>query len=281
MSRPREQHVCVHRCRGLAYLWLLFAVAALGLGLTAAAQVWTTMAQREREAELLFVGDQFRRAIGAYYEATPGASRYPRKLEDLLSDARYPAVRRHLRRIYRDPMSGTLDWGIVSAPDGGIAGVFSKSGQRSLKKHGFKQEYAVFEGAALHSDWKFIYVAGSPGAGGGVKLQPTQPVQAGPPAQAGAWPGPGMTAPAVTSPAPAVVVPAAPAPPTPPPDPKLEKERTEQQCKALARDDATTCEALRQARGEDVGARCKIAATARLAVCLQAGPFGLPELIVR
>jgi hypothetical protein len=43
---------------GFAYLVLLGFVAVAGIGLAALAQVWSTAAQREREAELLFIGHQ-------------------------------------------------------------------------------------------------------------------------------------------------------------------------------------------------------------------------------
>ena len=92
--------------RGFTYVGLLLAVALAGVALAAAGMLWSTTAKRDKEAELLFVGDQFRRAIGSYYEGTPGAKRYPQRLADLLEDKRLAITRRHLRRIYADPMTG-------------------------------------------------------------------------------------------------------------------------------------------------------------------------------
>ena len=54
---------------------MLFAVALIGILLAAAGQVWRTEALREKEKELLFVGEQFRQAIGSYYENSPGVPR--------------------------------------------------------------------------------------------------------------------------------------------------------------------------------------------------------------
>src|SRR5690606_9507919 len=103
--------------------------------------------------------EEIRRAIGAYFEATPaGAGRYPRALDDLLQDRRYPVVRRYLRRIYPDPMTGSVEWGLVRAPDGGIAGVYSRARTPTLKKTHFNPAHVTFEGAATHADWKFVYV---------------------------------------------------------------------------------------------------------------------------
>ena len=64
-----------------------------------------TAAQREREQELLFVGSQFRNAFMSYYGATPAGRALPAFLEDLVEDNRFPVPRRHLRRVYADPMT--------------------------------------------------------------------------------------------------------------------------------------------------------------------------------
>ena len=79
--------------------------------------------QREKERELLFIGNQFRQAIERYYERSPGElKKYPASLEELLKDNRFVTTQRHLRRIYRDPMTGNTEWGMVNAPEGGIMG---------------------------------------------------------------------------------------------------------------------------------------------------------------
>jgi type II secretory pathway pseudopilin PulG len=110
--------------RGFTYLGLLAAIAIIGIGLVAASEVWTTAARRHRMQELEWVGQQYEQAIGSYYEASPnGAKRYPPSLDDLLQDPRYAAVRRHLRRLYPDPMTGQFDWKLMRAPDGGVQAV--------------------------------------------------------------------------------------------------------------------------------------------------------------
>lgn len=146
------------RHTGFTYIGLLLAVAVLGVGLAATGQVWRTAAAREKERELLFVGNQFRTAIMNYYAGTPaGQIRFPRSLEDLIEDHRMPVVRRYLRRVYPDPITGGDKWGIVPASDGGIAGVFSLSEQAPLKIAGFSGADAKFEGAERYSDWRFVY----------------------------------------------------------------------------------------------------------------------------
>jgi type II secretory pathway pseudopilin PulG len=140
--------------RGFGYLLVLFALAAMGLLLAGAGQVWHTTAQREKEAELLFIGHQFRQAIGAYYALTPDAAKqYPAKLEDLLEDKRLPMPRRHLRQIYRDPMTGRAEWGLVKLGDR-IVGVHSLSAERSLKTTFHKRD-AAFADASRYEQWVF------------------------------------------------------------------------------------------------------------------------------
>ena len=108
------------RGAGIAYLALLIVIAAMGAALAATGSLWRQVQQREKERELLFIGLQFRRAIQHYYEKSPGEKKYPLTLEALLLDERTPAIRRHLRRPYRDPLTHAREWGLVLAPQGGI-----------------------------------------------------------------------------------------------------------------------------------------------------------------
>ena len=150
------------RHRGYTYLVMLFAVATAGAMLASVSVVWHLEARRAKERELLLVGEEIRRAIGLYYERTPGAiKRYPEKLEDLLKDDRYLTLQRYLRRLYRDPLTGKPQWGLVAAPDKGIQGVYSLSTDRPVKQQGFPPAFSRFEGAASYADWKFVYIPAS------------------------------------------------------------------------------------------------------------------------
>ena len=109
---------------GFTYLGVLLAVALIGLGLVTASEVWMTVAHRHKLEQLEFAGQQYAQAIGSYYESTPGAAKqYPRSLEDLLEDRRFPSPRRHLRRIYLNPFETGQQWEVVAGTGGGIAGV--------------------------------------------------------------------------------------------------------------------------------------------------------------
>jgi len=145
------------RQRAFTYLGVLILVAILGSLLAVAGRAWRTQVMRERETELLFVGDQYRQAIRRYADNTPaGAPRYPGELKDLLKDPRRPVIARYLRKLYRDPITGSRDWGIVKAPDGGIAGVYSRSEDKPFKQSNFSAKDASFEAKEKYSEWWFV-----------------------------------------------------------------------------------------------------------------------------
>lgn len=145
--------------RGFTYLAVLGLVAATTAATAMLAPVWHTAAQRERERELLAVGAEFRAAIASYVAAHPAQRReYPRSLDDLVLDRRHPGIRRHLRRIHVDPVTGRAEWGLVRAADGGIAGVHSLSTARPFKQQGFGPGEARFNGATRHADWLFLHL---------------------------------------------------------------------------------------------------------------------------
>jgi len=122
------------RERGFTYLGVLLAVALLGIGLAAASEVWVSVARRERMERLQWTGEQYAQAIGSYYYASPGSVKtYPKTLADLLEDKRYVTVRRHLRQLYANPVTGANDWVLVAAPEGGIQGVRAEGSEFSFR----------------------------------------------------------------------------------------------------------------------------------------------------
>ena len=151
MRAPRYPHQ-----RGIVLLAVLLFILVSTLGAGTLVQMHQTQTQREREEQLLFVGDQYRRAIASYYNTIPpGASRsLPQSLANLLDDHRFPTAMHHLRRLYPDPMTGRADWQLIQA-GAGISGVSSLSNQPTLKKKGFTKEFTQFEDKNLYSDWKF------------------------------------------------------------------------------------------------------------------------------
>ena len=127
------------RTAGFTYLTVMFVIAILLGGLAIVGETWETSARREKEAELLFIGNQYRRAIGLYYEATPGQpKRYPRTLEELLKDPRQPTTQRYLRKLYPDPLTeSNTTWQVVQPEDTQKSGVYDvRSGAPGKSKDG-------------------------------------------------------------------------------------------------------------------------------------------------
>jgi type II secretory pathway pseudopilin PulG len=190
----------LHNQRGVSLLVVLVIIVVMGLSLGTAGMAWKEMMQREREEELFFRGDQYRRAIESYYGTAQKGQRgaqgmYPNKLEDLLKDPRSTQTLRHLRRLYKDPMTGAdfekvqVGGEITGLPGagqrfGGIKGVRSTSTLEPFRVAGFKKPYESFNGAGTYHDWEFVYTP--------EKKQPTQPGGAVPPVP-GTAPQPGGT----------------------------------------------------------------------------------------
>jgi type II secretory pathway pseudopilin PulG len=144
------------RQAGFTYVGLLIAVAVIAVGATAALGAGTSLQLRDTEAELLAIGQEFRRALKAYAEATPvGQPDAPKELAELLRDARQPGVQRYLRRIYPDPLTGKAEWGIERFPDGRIKGIHSLSTTQTIRRAGFPAGLEWFEKAERHNEWVF------------------------------------------------------------------------------------------------------------------------------
>ena len=144
--------------QGFTLLAVLLAMFLLALATQQVMFVVSQQAQREREAELLRIGAEIVRAIGIYHERSPGAIKdWPPSLEALTDDRRFVSLQRPLRRVYADPITRSNDWGLVSAPGGGIAGVYSKSEMTPIREAGVELTELGLGAAQRYSDWKFVY----------------------------------------------------------------------------------------------------------------------------
>jgi len=252
---------------GFTYIALLFAIMLAGTALAATGVLWRTEGAREREAELLFIGGEIQRALESYFLATPlEPRRYPPALEELIEDRRGPVVRRHLRRLYADPLTGKPDWVLVRAPDGTITGVHSTSESVPIKR---ASVFGAFEfvDAKTYRDWVFAarsnaQLAAASGPGGA-------PAVGGPGAGGGspfvALPSPPGTVVDTTPPrlqtvvvAPPSEKPKEPPPPEKPPQPDCLAQRVE---------DGKTCQGVRSAGNLEAAGRCLISATQRYLAC--------------
>jgi type II secretory pathway pseudopilin PulG len=144
--------------KGFTYPAALAMIVIISVVWMGVHQQWQTIVQRDREKELLFRGAQIRTAIASYYAASGGRTpQYPDSVPALLKDNRFPVIKRHLRKPYKDPMTPDGEWGIIYTDNGRIKGVYSKNRRKPLKTAAFPPEFSAFENKTTYSDWQFIF----------------------------------------------------------------------------------------------------------------------------
>lgn len=169
---------------------LLVALGVMSVLLSAAIPAWRHQTRREREAELVFRGEQYVRAISLWERKMGPGSRPPNF--DILVDQKF------LRRKYKDPITGEdfqpvllgqlqnagrgqppggrgrgsgpvitpeppqqpppFGGGRGGAVGGGIVGVRSKSTETSIR---------IYKGATRYIDWRFDHAGAATAPGGG------------------------------------------------------------------------------------------------------------------
>ena len=172
---------------GYAMVALIMAITVMAIAMTVAMPVWKHAAQREKEEELVFRGQQYAHAIGMFQRRTANA--YPPSLDVLVQQ-------KFLRKKYKDPITNDdfvpIPQGQAQTPPGaqagqqgrgqppgaatpgtpapgaatgGIIGVTSKSKDESIR---------LYNGRSHYNEWAFVYTApaqapgtAAPGAGGG------------------------------------------------------------------------------------------------------------------
>ncbi len=141
--------------RGYTYVAVLAVLVVMALGAQVTMIPTKSALTRNDEAELLFRGQAYVAAIESYRNAIEGDPRLPQRLEDLVDDRR-SGQRRHIRRLYEDPMTDG-DWTVLQHPDGGIIGVASGAPGAPRKKAFFPDGLAQFANAKTYADWRFEY----------------------------------------------------------------------------------------------------------------------------
>lgn len=155
---PQRWRPATRAVQGFSYPIVMFALVTFGLGLAAFGESWERQANRDKERELIRTGAEVAQAIERYYLRSPGTIKtFPGSLEDLLEDKRFPGIERHLRRLPRDPFTRKQAWGIVTAPDGGIAGIYSLHNGKPLTTVPVVAGPALLEPAERYDAWKFIF----------------------------------------------------------------------------------------------------------------------------
>ena len=144
---------------GFAMAALLVALAVMAVVMTALLPVWRTLSVREKEAELLWRGQAYDRAIQLYRRknAAPGAP----SVDALV-------LGKFLRKRYKDPITGTdfdlvgVNAGIANAP--GVQQPALGVGQLigSVKSRSKATSFLEPDGATTYDQWKFTYVPWKP-----------------------------------------------------------------------------------------------------------------------
>ena len=226
--------------RGFTYLGLMILVTTIGMVGAAGLKMGSLFQRAAQEEELLEIGAQFSEALRSYAAATPpGKPQQPPTLQDLLRDPRFPNVRRHLRKIFVDPVTGRQEWGVSYLGENvGVVAVYSLSDRKPLKIANFDLRFTGLENRERISDWKFV-MAGGEGSVGGVITPPNSMTGSDTPGAPSLFPPPAGSAPAEGGKPGAVQAPVggkdgptadpvpalpAPAPPPPPPPPPIKEE---------------------------------------------------------
>ncbi|XLZ72491.1 type II secretion system protein [Massilia sp. SR12] len=154
---------------GFTYASVIILVMVIGLVGAASLRLGTTLQRALAEQALLDIGIEYSNALASYAAATPdGQPNYPNSFQELLKDPRSTRLKRHLRRVYVDPMTGKAEWGIVKANEnGGILAIYSLSKATPIKISNFPPRFAAFDGKSSLGEWKFsgegVQVAGGKG----------------------------------------------------------------------------------------------------------------------
>jgi type II secretory pathway pseudopilin PulG len=154
--RPGDALTPRHQ-RGYGFVAILLLLAVVSLGLSSVSSSWSTEARRDKEQQLIRIGQLYVQALERYRRVSPGTDkRLPMELDELLLDQRFVGTVRHLRRLYPDPVSMGQAWGVIRSDDGRIQGVYSLSQEEPLIKGTVARPGLRLAAAARYSDWKFV-----------------------------------------------------------------------------------------------------------------------------
>ncbi len=139
---------------------MLISIAVAAIWMTAALPSWRQQAIREKEAELVFRGEQYARAIYLYRMRNNGA--LPQTIEQLV-DGRF------LRKKYLDPITGKefLPAGGAQAQQGrgGAPAPFAQAGIVGVRSQSNEPSILIYYNANVYSQWAFDWPMASQRAG--------------------------------------------------------------------------------------------------------------------
>ena len=118
MARPTRAGKPAERGFTLAGVIILMTIMMVFVAYTVPRQ-WSTILQRERELQTIFVMKQYARAINEFSRKNGNA--YPVSV-DQLKKAKLPRFLRAKDGEYLDPLTGEVDWMIIPASAAGATG---------------------------------------------------------------------------------------------------------------------------------------------------------------
>jgi len=100
----------VRRSRGYTYVALIVGLTVMAILMAAVLPMASAESQRDKEAELIFRGTQYAEGIRNFRKRY---GRYPTTLKEM-----YETRPRTLRKLWKDPMTNSNNWGLISAVAG-------------------------------------------------------------------------------------------------------------------------------------------------------------------
>lgn len=146
----------INKSNGYTFLVVLIVVVVMGISAEATSRLTSTIIKREKEQELLFRGQAYAKAIKSYYLAGKTIKTFPKSLDDLLKDPRY-IDKKHIRKLYIDPLTNKPDWVLIRDKLGGISGIASSSEELAMKTANFPAGLESFEKTTNYTQWRFVY----------------------------------------------------------------------------------------------------------------------------
>jgi len=96
--------------RGYTLVALIVGMTVMSILIAAVLPMASTEAQRDKEAELIFRGIQYAEGIRTFRKRY---GRYPNTLKEM-----FEVRPRTLRKLWKDPMTNSLNWGLITLTGG-------------------------------------------------------------------------------------------------------------------------------------------------------------------
>lgn len=147
------------RTNGFTLIWVVIAIAVIATALAVTGSVWDMEVRRSREQAMIRNAMQYVYAIEDYYQKSPGSvPQLPVDEKQLILDARFVGVVRHLRKMYPDPTNGGAPFRFLRDMNDRIVGVASDSDGEPVRKTLWTDGVHTLPAAERYREWKFLAV---------------------------------------------------------------------------------------------------------------------------